>query len=152
MENKNNELEGYKFYRFGLEALESQNVTTFFGSLGQGKRIGPRTKPFREFKIHGEIGENPDTVNFRKFMKEIEDRINADSEIIERAKKCNINFAESLREILADSENDNFIGSMVAGLRLGCKRYSYIKNLTFDGNEYEAEIDELERSFRLIEV
>lgn len=105
----------------------------------------------REFKIYGEKGET-DTVNFRKFIREIENRINADSEIIERAKKCNIDFAKSLRGILADSVDDLFIGSMVAGLQLGCKRYSYLKNLNFDGKEYEAEIDELARSFRLIEI
>lgn len=105
----------------------------------------------RKFEIYGEIGKNPDTVNFRKFMKEVEDQINADPEIIKRAKECNAEFANCLRNML-NSDNDLFSGSMVAGIWLGCRRYSYIKNLTFDGKKYEAMIDELERSFRLIEV
>lgn len=119
-------------------------------SLGAGRSFG--NQPFREYKIYGEIGENPDTVNFRKFMKEIEERINADSEIIERTKKCNIEFAECLRTFLDAPKNNIYIGAMVAGLLLGCKRYSYIKHLDFNGKEYEAEIDELERKFRLFEV
>ena len=135
-----------------LEALLKANsgAVTFYGSLGTGRGFG--NQPFREFKIYGEIGENPDTVNFRKFMKEIEERINADPEIIERSKKCNVEFAECLRGLLADSKNDICIGAMVARIQIGCKRYSYIKNLNFNGREYEAEINELERIFRLIEV
>lgn len=106
----------------------------------------------REFKIYGEIGANADTANFRKFMKEVEEKINADSEIVERAKKCNADFAESVRKILTDSENDLYIGSMLAGLQFRTHRYSYIKHLEFNGKEYEAEIDDLERKFYLIEV
>lgn len=106
----------------------------------------------REFKIYGEIGSNPDTLNFRKFMKEIEERINSDVEIIERAKKCNIKFAEKVKEILQNEENALFAGSMICGLQLKTPRYSYIKHLEFGGKEYEAEIDELERRFYLHEV
>lgn len=135
-----------------LEALLKANsgAATFYGSLGTGRSFG--NQPFREFKIYGEIGENPDTVNFRKFMKKIEERINADSEIIERSKECNIEFAKCLRKFLVDPKNNIYICSMVAGAQVGCKRYSYIKHLSFNGKEYEAEIDELERRFRLIEV
>lgn len=106
----------------------------------------------REFKIYGEIGNNPDTLNFRKFMKEIEERINADAEIIERAKKCNIEFAEKVKEILQNEENKPFSGSMILGLQFKIPRYSYIKHLEFNSKEYEAEIDELERRFYLHEV
>lgn len=109
-------------------------------------------KHVRQFKIYGDIGANPDTVNFRKYMKEIEERINTDSKIIERAKRCNAEFAKCLRKFLVDPKNNIYIGSMVAGAQVGCKRYSYIKHLNFNGKEYEAEIDELERRFRLIEV
>lgn len=106
----------------------------------------------KEFKIYGEIGKNEDTISFRKFMKEIEDRINNDSEIIERAMKCNINFYEECKKILEDSKNDLFVGSMIAGLQSKTHRYSYIKHLEFNGKEYEAEIDELERKFCLLEI
>lgn len=106
----------------------------------------------REFRICGEIGTNPDTVNFKKFMNEVEERINSDLEIIERAKKCNIEFAQSVKRILEDSENDIFIGSMIAGMQSKIHRYSYIKHLEFNGKEYEAEIDGLERKFYLHEI
>lgn len=131
----------------GLKVLKENNLGTgpIYGNLSVGKH-------FREFKIYGEVGENPDTVNFRKYMKEIEERINADLEIIEIVKKCNVEFAESLRARLAYPENDIFIGAMVADLQLSCKRYAYIKHLNFNGKEYEAEIDVLRRIFRLFEV
>ena len=77
-------------------------------------------------KIYGEIGSNPDTMNFRKFMKEVENIVN-------------------------NEENKLFIGSMIAELQFQSNRYSYIKNLEFQGKEYTAEIDELERKFYLIE-
>lgn len=150
---ENESLDHKELYKeLGLEALlkAGSGAATFYGSLGTGRRFG--NQPFREFKIYGEIGGNPDTVNFRNFMKEIEERINADSEIIERSKECNIEFAECLRNFLADPENSICIGAMVAGLQVGCKRYSYIKHLSFNGKAYEAEIDELERIFRLVEV
>lgn len=159
---ENEALDCKELYRkLGLEALMAgEGPTTFYGTLGTGKTFhpgDPRDEAalkahISKFKICGEIGENPDTVNFRNFMKEIEERINADSEIIERSKECNIEFAECLRNFLTDPKNCICIGAMVAGLQIGCKRYSYIKHLNFNGKEYEAEIDELERRFRLMEV
>lgn len=106
----------------------------------------------REFKIDGEIGANPDTVNFRKFMKEVSERINSDVEIIENVKKCNREFADKVKDILNNEENILYIGSMIKNLQMTTPRYSYIKHLEYDGKEYEAEIDELERKFYLHEV
>lgn len=106
----------------------------------------------KEFRIYGEIGSNDATENFKKFMREIEAKINADSEIIERAKKCNNEFAENIKKIFEDSENFLFSGSMIAGLQNKSHRYSYLKHLEFNGEEYEAEIDELERKFYLRKV
>ena len=106
----------------------------------------------REFKIYGEIGGNPDTPKFRAFMKNIEAEINENKELVDRSKKCNIEFADKLKEILNNPENALYVGSMVSGLQLRTPRYSYIKHLEFDGKEYEAEIDELERKFHLFEV
>lgn len=106
----------------------------------------------REFKIFGEIGSNPDTPKFRAFMKNIETRINEDEELVNRSKKCNIEFTDKLKEILSNSENALYVGSMVSGLQFRTPRYSYIKHLEFDGKEYEAEIDELERKFYLFEI
>ena len=106
----------------------------------------------REFKIYGEIGSNPDTPKFRAFMKNIEAEINENEELVDRSKKCNIEFADKLKEILNNPENALYVGSMVSGLQFRTPRYSYIKHLEFDGKEYEAEIDELERKFYLLEV
>lgn len=53
----------------------------------------------KEFKVYGEIGSNPDTMNFRKFMKEVEGIINNDVEIINRSKKCNQEFGISMERI-----------------------------------------------------
>ena len=106
----------------------------------------------REYKIYGEIGANPDTVNFRKFMEEVAERINSDAEIMESVRKCNREFADKVKEILSNEENTLFIGSMIKGLQMRSPRYSYIKHLEYNGKEYEAEIDELERKFYLHEV
>lgn len=106
----------------------------------------------REFKIYGEIGSNPDTPKFRAFVKNIETEINENEEIVNRSKKCNIEFSDKLKEILNNPENLLYTGSMVSGLQFTIPRYSYIKHLEFDGKEYEAEIDELERKFCLFEI
>lgn len=106
----------------------------------------------REFRIYGEFGANECTYNFRQFMLQVEDRINGDFEIIERAKKCNFEFAKSVKKIFEDPQNEMFIGSMITELQQKIRRYSYIKHLEYNGREYEAEIDELERRFYLHEV
>lgn len=106
----------------------------------------------KSFKIYAELENNPDTEHFKEFMKSVESRINNDPEIIARAKAGNVEFAKKLSEILANKENDEFIGGIVAGLQKEHSRYSYIKGLEFDGREYEAEIDELERKFYLHDV
>lgn len=77
----------------------------------------------REFKIYGEIGSNPDTPKFRAFMKSIETRINEDEEIINRSKKCNIEFSNKLKEILNNPENALYVGSMVSGLQFRTSRF-----------------------------
>ena len=106
----------------------------------------------KSFKIYAELGSNPDTYNFREFMKSVENRINNDPEIIARAKAGNVELAKKLSEILANEENAEFIGGMIAGLQKEYPRYSFIKGLEFNGRKYEAEIDELERKFYLHDV
>ena len=135
-----------------LSDLIMYNVISSRERVQERQPEGGKVDEMREFRIYGEIGANPDTLNFRKFMKEVEERINADAEIIERAKKCNQGFADKIKEMLSNSENDIYLGAMIAGLQFKTPRYSYIKHLEFDGKEYEAEIDELERKFYLHEV
>lgn len=101
----------------------------------------------REFKIYGEIGENSDTLAFRKVMRNIGEIINNDGELIERAKRANIEFSEEVRKIAENPENTLHLAAMIDGLKARIPRYSFIKNIEIDGNVYEAEIDELERKF-----
>lgn len=106
----------------------------------------------KEFKIYGEIGCNPDTTNFRNFMKEIENRINSDDALINAAKECNLEFANKMKEILNDESNNLFIGSMIAKFQSSIPRYSYLKNYSFNGDEYDVRIDNLERKFYLCKI
>lgn len=69
----------------------------------------------REFKIYGEIGSNPDTPKFRAFVKNIETEINENEEIVNRSKKCNIEFSDKLKEILNNPENALYVGSSSSG-------------------------------------
>lgn len=41
---------------------------------------------------------------------------------------------------------------MLERLKKEIPRYSYVKNLEYDGKKYEAEIDELLRVFYLVEI
>lgn len=105
----------------------------------------------REYKIYAEMNGS-ESLNFKKFIKEIEERINNDSELLERTRKINRDFAEKLRAMLQDSENADYIGSMTLKAIFESPRYSYIKHLEYNGKEYEAEIDHLNRRFYLQEV
>jgi hypothetical protein len=105
----------------------------------------------KEFRIYAKCDECW-SLNFKKFVKEVEERINSDEHIIESAKKCNLDFTEKVKKILSDSENDLFIGSQIEYLQAHTPRYSFVKNLEYNGVKYEAQIDELERTFVLLEV
>lgn len=100
--------------------------------------------------IFGEVSDS-DPLSFKKFVKEIEETINSDSEIVSRSKECNRKFLEEL-SALTESTKSEYVGSAVLGLIYKTPRYSYIKNLEFNGKKYEAEIDGLGRTFRLLEV
>lgn len=104
----------------------------------------------REFKIYASYKGG--SLNEQNFMRELEERINSDTEIIERSKKCNQDFFEKVKEITSNPENACFIGTMIEGLKEKHPRYSYIKHINHDGKEFEVEIDELERVFHLIEL
>ena len=105
----------------------------------------------KEFKIYYD-GLGEDTLNFKKFAKEIENDINSDPERIEKAKEINSLFAEKIKEALSDPENTIFAGTMVASIRRNIPRYSYIKEVPFGGKFYDIEIDYLERTFSIVEI
>ncbi len=100
--------------------------------------------------IFGEVSSS-DSLSFKRFVKEIEETMNSDDEIVLRSKECNRKFLEELHAV-TESTKPEYIGSAVLGLIHKTSRYSYIKNLEFNGKNYEAEIDELARIFRLLEV
>lgn len=105
-----------------------------------------------EFRIIGNIGENPDTVDFKNFMREVEIIINSDSHIIDRAKKANAEFTEQARKILENPENSEYAWTMLAGLKSRMPSISFLKKLEHSGRNYEAEIDYLNRVFYLHEI
>lgn len=100
--------------------------------------------------IWGEVSSS-DSLSFNRFVKEIEETINSDDEIVLRSKECNRRFLEELHKI-TESTKPEYVGSAVLGLIHKTPRYSYIKNLEFNGKKYEAEIDALGRVFRLLEI
>lgn len=100
------------------------------------------------YKIYAEVNDN-ESLNFKKFAREIEERINNDSELMERTRKINRDFAEKLKEILQNDDNAECVGEKVLKAIFETPRYSYIKHLTYNGKEYEAEIDHLSRRFYL---
>ena len=105
----------------------------------------------KEFKIYaGEHANN--SRGFKNFLSQIEKDINADAEIIESAKKINKEFTEKAAKILADPDNAEYAAGMSGRLKKEVPRYSYIKNLEYNGKKYDAEIDQLLRVFYLVEI
>ena len=105
----------------------------------------------REYKIYYD-DTGKDTLAFRKFAKEIENRINSNDEILAAAKKVNIEFSEKVKEILSDGENAIYAGSMINGLITKTPKYRYIKNVSFNGTCYDVEINLLNREFTFCEI
>lgn len=99
------------------------------------------------------LGEflSSDSLSFKRFVKEIEETINSNDEIVLRSKECNRKFLEELRTEMESTEPE-YVGTAVLDLIHKTPRYSYIKNLEFNGKKYEAEIDGLGRTFRLLEI
>lgn len=105
----------------------------------------------KEFKIYpGEHTNN--SLEFKKFLRDVEKSINEDIEIIESAKKVNREFTEKASKILSDPENAEYAAGMLERLKKEIPRYSYKKNVEYNGKEYEVEIDELLRVFYLVEI
>lgn len=85
-------------------------------------------------------------------IKMIANRINADEEMLAEAEKVNHNYANQIRELLADGENDACIGGMIQHVGREIPRYSYIKNVWDGGFKYDVQIDLLDRSFMFYEI
>lgn len=104
----------------------------------------------KEYKIYAENSDG--SLNWKTFLKEIEDRINNDEEIIAETRECNRLFFENLLKIVDNPENIEYIGGMVHSIENKIPKYSYIKNVEHEGKIYDVEIDELRRIFRVIEI
>ena len=105
----------------------------------------------KEFRIYaGEHANNSHA--FKNFLREIEKSINEDSEIIESAKKINMEFTEKAAKILADPGNEEYAAGMIEKIKREIPRYSYKKNVEYNGKKYDVEIDQLLRVFYLVEI
>ena len=105
----------------------------------------------KEFKIYA--GEHTNNARaFKNFLSQIEKDINEDAEIIESAKKVNREFTKKAAEILADPDNAEFAAGMIEKIKREIPRFSYKKNIAYNGKRYDAEIDQLLRVFYLVEI
>ena len=105
----------------------------------------------KEFKIYaGEHANNSRC--FKNFLIQIEKDINADAEIVESAKKVNREFTQKAAEILADPGNAEYAAGMIEKIKREIPRYSYKKNVEYNGKKYDVEIDQLLRVFYLVEI
>ena len=104
----------------------------------------------KEYKIYYD-GTGNTSINFMKFAKEIENQINSDHEIIERAKAANNDLHNKIIEIIFETDHI-YTGAIIQKILDQAPRYRYIKHLEYNGKEYEAEIDLLRREFTLIEI
>ena len=97
-------------------------------------------------------GYDSESINFRKFAKEIENRINSDQNILKSAEEVNNEFFEKLKKLTEDESNTLYSGASAIEFLNDTPRYEYIKNLEDNGKKYEAEIDLLGRRFHFIEI
>lgn len=104
----------------------------------------------REYKFYAIHTDS--CLNFRKFIKEVEERVNSDENRINESKKLNDNFAQKVKEIIEKNEDTAFVGIKIHNLERELPRYSYIKHLKYNDNEYEAEIDSLLRTIMIYKV
>lgn len=105
----------------------------------------------KEFRIYAGEHDN-NSLSFKNFLNEIEKRINEDAEIIESAKKVNREFTEKAAVILADPDNAEYAAGMLEKIKREIPRYSYKKNVEYNGKKYDVEIDQLLRVFYLVEI
>lgn len=91
------------------------------------------------------------SANFEKFAMEIQEEINSDKEILERADNCNENFANRIKEKLDKYKSYKDIGIIVSEIQSSVPRYMYLKHKEYNGKKYLIDIDLLERNFSIVE-
>lgn len=105
----------------------------------------------RELSIFMNSGILSEPANFIKFARKIEEKINANDEILKSVKSSNQQLFEYIQNIVVDPENANFCGSMIEREIYNHipVEYDYADNFIYDGVEYVATIDMLKREFTL---
>lgn len=101
-----------------------------------------------EYKVTAR--ETSSSLSQRRFLKEVVDKVNSDTELLENIKKCNRDFFAEIQRI-AEAAKPEYFGTAILGAIQRAPRYSYIKNLEHDGKVYDAEIDALSRTVILIQ-
>lgn len=104
----------------------------------------------KDFKFYYKEKAGATEIKDRDFIDEITERINNDSELIESAKENNIQFANDVSELLKNEENKHYLFTMIEKVTKNTPRYSVLKNVEFNGDNYIVEIDDLTRTFCLI--
>lgn len=89
--------------------------------------------------------------SFRKFALDIQEEINGDQGILDRADKCNEDFANRIKEKLDKYKSYEDIGIIVSEIQRNTPRYMYIKHREHNGKKYLVDIDLLERNFSIVE-
>lgn len=104
------------------------------------------------YKFRGFAEEG--TYHVKSLLRSVEEIANNDLEMVERAKEVNKKYFQKLQEIAGKPENAEFAGNQIKNLNDSTGRYAYIKNIMDKetGKEYDAEIDLLTWSFRLLEL
>ena len=105
----------------------------------------------RVFQFTYQEREGATEIRDKKFIQEVEDFVNNNEEIIKSAKKSNVDFANSIRNIMEDRENDLYLFTMIMAKIMKSPRYSLVKNVEFQGNKYTVEVDSLSRTFCFLE-
>lgn len=105
----------------------------------------------KEFRIYKQVGYNQNAESFTKVFEKLEEKINSDSEIINRAKKCNCDFRKKLNDLLEKVEPE-FTGHAVINLLRNTPKIQSYGTIDHEGKTYKIEIDFIERNFVLSEI
>lgn len=89
--------------------------------------------------------------SFRKFALDIQKEINGDQGILDRADKCNEDFANRIKEKLDKYKSYKDMGIIVSEIQRNTPRYIYLKHREYNGKKYLVDIDLLERNFSIVE-
>lgn len=89
--------------------------------------------------------------SLKKFALDIQEEINSYQEILDRADKCNEDFANRIKEKLDKYKSYKDMGIIVSEIQSSVPRYMYLKNKEHNGKKYLVDIDLLERNFSIVE-